>query len=75
MGPKPYVRNSGLTVIFPRMEDSNSELDRAIRTALRSLEAAQGDVSPDLAIQHLAGAVHQLIFVVNRLKEGSRSQP
>ena len=50
------------------MEDFlGPDVIRAIRTALRSLEAAQEDVSPELAVEHLTGAVYQLTFVVGSL--------
>ena len=69
MGPRDYVHKFGLDCKRLVMDDCDSDLDRAIRTALRSLEAAQGDISADLAIQHIVGTIQQLVFVVNRLKE------
>ena len=51
------------------MDDLDSDMKRALRTALLSVEAAQGDASPELAVAHLAGAVHQLAFVVAQLME------
>jgi hypothetical protein len=51
------------------MDELDSEMKRAIRTALRSVETAQGDVSSELAVEHLAAAVHQLSFVVSRLTD------
>jgi hypothetical protein len=34
------------------------DLKRAIRTAVRSVEAAQHDISSELAVEHLTGAVY-----------------
>jgi len=50
-------------------DDNDSELQRALRTAVRSVEAAQADASSELAIEHLTGAVSQLAFVVGRLTD------
>ena len=49
------------------MDGLDSDMKRAIRTALRSLEAAQSAIVPHLAVEHLAGAVQQLTFVVSQL--------
>ena len=49
--------------------DHDPDLARAIRTAVRSLEAAQADASSELAVEHLTGAVSQLTFVVGRLTD------
>jgi len=49
--------------------DLDPDLKRAIRTALRSVEAAQDDVSSELAVEHLTGAVYQLTFVVGQLTD------
>lgn len=49
--------------------DLDTDLKRAIRTAVRSVEAAQHDVSSELAVEHLTGAVYQLTFVVSQLTD------
>jgi hypothetical protein len=51
------------------MDNLDSDIKRALRTALLSVEAAQGDASSELAFEHLAGAVHRLTFVVAQLIE------
>jgi hypothetical protein len=50
-------------------DNQDPDLQRALRTAMRSVEAAQADVSSDLAVEHLTGAVYQLAFVVGRLMD------
>jgi hypothetical protein len=50
------------------MDLAQDELKRAVRTATRSLEAAKiAAASGDTADRHIARAVHQLAFVLERL--------
>jgi hypothetical protein len=56
------------------MGEPDFELKRAMRTAQRSIEAAQAHVLTEDVILHLTAAVQQLAFVVNRLIDGSNKQ-
>ena len=52
------------------MDLAQDELKRAVRTAMRSLEAAKiAAASGDTADWHIADALHQLAFVLERLLE------
>ena len=52
------------------MEQPEDELKRALRTAKRSVEAAEVvSVSLEEANKLLIGAVHQLVFLVEQLVE------
>jgi hypothetical protein len=51
------------------MELRQEEVKRAIRTAKRSLEAANIDGLADEADRHIAEAVQQLTFALERLLE------
>jgi hypothetical protein len=50
------------------MDLAQDELKRAVRTAMRSLEEAKmAAASGDTPDRHIADAVHQLAFVLERL--------
>ena len=66
MRQRPYVH----TVYHSAMDQSQDELKRALRTAMPSLEATKLTVSPGDANRHIADAVHQLAFVLERLVDG-----
>jgi len=56
------------------MDQPENELKRALRTAMRSLEAAKVAVSLGDANKHIGDAVHQLAFVLERLVD-ERAKP
>ena len=45
------------------------DVKRAVRTALRSIEAAEADPPKDESSQHMAAALQQLAFAVGRLAD------
>jgi len=43
------------------------DLERVLRTALRAIEAAEIHPSNDESYQHMADAIHQLAFAIEKL--------
>lgn len=43
------------------------DVKRAVRTALRSIEAAEIEASKDESTQHMVNAVHQMAFAIEKL--------
>ena len=49
------------------MEEPDSDVKRAVRTALRAIKAAAVEPLEEESCQHLATAVEQLAFAVEKL--------
>jgi hypothetical protein len=49
------------------MEQQSEEVKRAVRTALRAIEAAETDLPADESSEHMAAAIQQLTFAVDKL--------
>lgn len=50
------------------MEQAN-DVKRAVRAALRSLEAAQSDPPPEERSKYIEAAIQQLVFAVEKLAD------
>jgi hypothetical protein len=57
------------------LDQPENELKRALRTAIRALEAANVATLTDDPHKHIADAVHQLIFVLGRLVDERSKTP
>jgi hypothetical protein len=55
--------------------EQSEEVKRAVRTAMRSIEAAQVEPPTEEPCQHMAAASQQLAFAVDKLADSMLNSP
>jgi hypothetical protein len=63
--PKSYIQKR-IVVRLLGVEQAD-DLERVVRTALRSIEAAEIQASKDESNRHIVDAIHQMAFAIEKL--------